>query len=73
MNDGDTIVIGGILKSTEEKSVSGWPWLQKIPVLGWLFKTEDVNKTKKQLLIFVTPRILKSDYLGENPEKIINP
>jgi type IV pilus assembly protein PilQ len=73
MNDGDTIVIGGISKSTEEKAVSGWPWLQKIPVLGWLFKTENVNKGKKQLLIFVTPRILKSDYLGESLEKIINP
>ncbi|HON58820.1 MAG TPA: hypothetical protein PLT45_04725, partial [Smithella sp.] len=59
INDGDTVVIGGILKSQEDKTVSGWPFLQKIPVLGWLFKTEDVSKTKRQLLIFVTPRILK--------------
>ena len=58
--------------TNETKSVSGWPCLQKIPVLGWLFKTENVNKGKKQLLIFVTPRILKSDYMGESPEKIIN-
>ena len=58
--------------TNEEKSVSGWPWLQKIPVLGWLFKTENVTKRKKQLLIFVTPKILKSDNLGESPEKIIN-
>ncbi|HQG65726.1 MAG: secretin and TonB N-terminal domain-containing protein [Smithella sp.] len=64
INDGDTIVIGGILRSTESKSVSGWPWLQKIPVLGWLFKKQDVNKEKRQLLIFVTPKVLNS----ENPE-----
>jgi len=72
ISNGDTIVIGGVMVTNETKSVSGWPWLQKVPVLGWLFKTENVNKGKKQLLIFVTPRILKSDYLGENSERIIN-
>jgi len=61
INDGDTVVIGGILRSQEDKTVSGWPWLQKIPVLGWLFKTEDLTKTNRQLLVFVTPKILKSD------------
>ena len=72
ISDGETIVIGGVMVTDEEKNVQGWPWLQKIPVLGWLFKTESVTKTKKQLLIFVTPRILQSDYRGETPEKIIN-
>ena len=71
INDGDTVVVGGIYKSTEDISDSGWPWLQKIPVLGFLFKTNTIDKTKKQLLIFVTPRILKSDYVGENPDKIL--
>ncbi|HUN56182.1 MAG TPA: secretin and TonB N-terminal domain-containing protein [Smithella sp.] len=59
VSDGDTVVIGGIMQSDEEKNVTGWPFLQHIPVLGWLFKTEDINNTKKQLLIFVTPKILK--------------
>ncbi|MFA5321533.1 MAG: secretin and TonB N-terminal domain-containing protein [Smithella sp.] len=72
INDGDTIVIGGILKSQESKTVSGWPWLQKIPVLGFLFKTESLSKEKRQLLIFVTPKILKSDYVGERPENFLN-
>ena len=72
ISDGDTIVIGGVMASQETKAVSGWPWLQQIPVLGWLFKTEDITKTKKQLLIFVTPRILKGDNFEENAEKIIN-
>jgi type IV pilus assembly protein PilQ len=61
------------MATNEVKSVSGWPWLQQIPVLGWLFKTEDVESHKKQLLIFVTPRILKGDSFGESAEKIINP
>jgi len=72
IRDGDTIVIGGVMVTDETKAVSGWPWLQQVPVLGWLFKTEAINRSKKQLLIFVTPRILKGDSLGETPEKIIN-
>jgi type IV pilus assembly protein PilQ len=73
INDGDTVVIGGILRQQDSKAVSGWPWLQKIPVLGWLFKTDDRTKTKRQLLIFVTPKILDSCYLEETPGKIANP
>lgn len=73
ISDGDTVVIGGVMLTSEQKQTTGWPWLQKIPVLGWLFKTESINKGKKQLLIFVTPRILKGDFLGESPEKILNP
>jgi type IV pilus assembly protein PilQ len=73
INDGDTVVVGGIVKSTDTKGVSGWPWLQKIPVLGWLFKTENVNRDKRQLLIFVTPKILPSDYVGDGSYTTTNP
>lgn len=61
ISDGDTVVVGGVMSIDESTSVSGWPWLQKIPVLGWLFKTENIKRNKKQLLVFVTPRILKGD------------
>ncbi len=71
VNDGDTVVIGGVMATDDEKSVEGWPFLQQIPVLGWLFKTQDVNTTKNQLLIFVTPKILKSNNFKESSEKII--
>jgi type IV pilus assembly protein PilQ len=67
INDGDTVVIGGILRSTESKSVSGWPWLQKIPVLGWLFKTDSIKNQKRQLLIFVTPKVLNDDNQEGSP------
>jgi len=70
INDGDTVVIGGIVKSTDSEGARGLPWLQKIPVLGFLFKTETTSKTKRQLLIFVTPKILSSDYTGESPDSI---
>jgi type IV pilus assembly protein PilQ len=73
LSDGDTVVIGGVMSMSEDKQDSGWPFLQHIPVLGWLFKTQTSDRTKKQLLIFVTPKILKSDKFEESAEKIINP
>ncbi|MEN6620769.1 MAG: secretin and TonB N-terminal domain-containing protein [Smithella sp.] len=69
VQNGDTIVIGGILKSSNSTSVSGLPWLQKIPVLGWLFKTENTSRDKKQLLIFITPKILQNAELAGSIEK----
>ncbi len=58
VNDGDTVVIGGIIKSGERASQAGLPFLSKIPILGWLFKTESKEKRKEELLIFITPRIV---------------
>ncbi|MCX7982878.1 MAG: hypothetical protein N2572_08220 [Syntrophales bacterium] len=59
IKDGDTVVIGGVRKTEESEGVTGVPWLSKIPVLGWLFKSEEITKTSRELLIFITPRILK--------------
>jgi len=58
VNDSDTIVLGGVYKSTEVSGESGIPWLSRIPVLGWLFKAQSVQKDQRELLIFITPRIL---------------
>ena len=66
VRDGDTVVIGGISKVDESKITAGVPWFYKIPVLGWLFKTENIDIKKRQLLIFITPRILsESGYIED--------
>jgi type IV pilus assembly protein PilQ len=66
VRDGDTVVIGGISKVDESKITSGVPWFYKIPVLGWLFKTENIDIKKRQLLIFITPKILsESGYIED--------
>jgi type IV pilus assembly protein PilQ len=58
VDDGDTLVIGGITKSRESADDSGVPLLSKIPVLGYLFgQTKDVS-TQEELLIFMTPKIV---------------
>ena len=64
VNDGDTIVIGGILKTSDQRTESGVPWFMKIPVLGWLFKTEGITKSRKQLMVFITPKIIAKEDTG---------
>jgi type IV pilus assembly protein PilQ len=59
INDGDTLVIGGIFKTNISESLAYVPALGKIPILGWLFKTKDHINNTSELLIFITPRIIK--------------
>ncbi len=59
VNDGQTVVLGGILETTKSKAADKVPYLGDIPILGHLFKsTTDVNN-KTELLIFITPKILR--------------
>ncbi len=57
--DGDTLVMGGIFTTNTSKNVANVPGLAKIPVLGWLFKQKKVIDDTTELLIFITPRIIK--------------
>lgn len=61
VENGDTIVIGGIYQVDTTDTTSGVPWLMNIPVLGWLFKNKSVNRDKNELVIFLTPRILNRE------------
>jgi len=58
VKDGETVVIGGMYKISTNDSVSGVPGLMKIPLLGWLFKSDAITSSTNELLIFVTPRIV---------------
>jgi type IV pilus assembly protein PilQ len=59
VDDGDTLVIGGITKSSETTGDDGVPYLAKIPLLGYLFGTKSEVKRQEELLIFMTPRIVQ--------------
>jgi len=65
VKDGETVVIGGIYEITKEENETGIPFLMKIPILGWLFKNQHIKDKKNELLIFVTPTILKNIYKDE--------
>lgn len=57
VKDGETAVIGGIYENTKSDSTSGVPVLSQIPVIGWLFKNNEVTDNTSELMVFLTPRI----------------
>jgi type IV pilus assembly protein PilQ len=59
VNDGQTVVLGGILDTHKTKSANKVPFLADIPVLGYLFKSSTNINNKTELLIFITPKILR--------------
>jgi len=59
VNDGDTIVIGGIVIRDTEWSEARVPFLWRIPILGWLFKNRQISDDKSELLIFLSPTIVE--------------
>jgi type IV pilus assembly protein PilQ len=58
VGNGETVVLGGVFKSTDVTNTDKIPFLGDLPYVGRLFKRTDVTKTKQELLVFVTPRIL---------------
>lgn len=62
VKDGRTVVIGGLMQETEEISINKVPILGDIPILGWLFKFKSKSKNKKNLLVFLSPHIVKEDH-----------
>ena len=60
VSDGETVVIGGILTDDYSDNVTKVPWLGDIPVLGWAFKTVERQLQKKNLLVFLTPHIVRT-------------
>lgn len=59
IKDGDTIVLGGIFKTTTSNDNSGIPGISKLPGVGWLFSNKENKEDTTEIIIFITPRILK--------------
>ena len=58
IKDGETVVLGGIFRNTFDQTETGVPYLQSVPVLGWLFKSLQRTNHYEELLVFVTPRVV---------------
>ncbi|NVJ67546.1 MAG: type IV pilus secretin PilQ, partial [Gammaproteobacteria bacterium] len=61
VNNGETIVLGGIFQHRTTLNETKVPLLGDIPLLGWLFRNTSRENAKQELLIFVTPKILNPD------------
>ncbi|MGE5308359.1 MAG: secretin and TonB N-terminal domain-containing protein [Deltaproteobacteria bacterium] len=70
VKDGETVMIGGLLKDVKENEVIGIPVLSKIPLIGGLFRRHTNNSQKMDLLIFITAQIIKPGDLL--PQEIVN-
>ncbi|MGZ3699944.1 MAG: type IV pilus secretin PilQ, partial [Bdellovibrionota bacterium] len=64
VESGATLVIGGIYTLQNNKTSDGFPFLHKIPILGWLFGSDSDATSRSELMIFVTPRILNPKEAG---------
>ncbi len=65
IKDGETVVIGGLLKDVKTKSKMGVPFLGKIPLLGLLFQRETNDTEKIDLLIFITARVMREEEFSD--------
>ncbi|HAN56985.1 MAG TPA: type IV pilus secretin PilQ, partial [Betaproteobacteria bacterium] len=61
VQNGETAVLGGIYEQNKRGDVTKVPFLGDIPVLGHLFRTDSRQDTKTELLVFLTPRIVRDD------------
>jgi type II secretory pathway component GspD/PulD (secretin) len=77
VQDGQTIVIGGLIREDNSKALSGVPFLSKIPLIGWLFGNTQDDKSRAELIILLTPHVIKnqkdaqavtSDYVDQMTE-----
>jgi len=63
VGNGETVVLGGIFESNNSTTITKTPFLGDIPYLGRLFKRTQVSEVRSELLIFITPKIIKSDLI----------
>lgn len=63
VRDEETVVLGGLRQISASTNKSEFPWFAKAPVLGWFFKSDNKQHTKNDLMLFVTPHIVKAPTL----------
>ena len=61
VNEGDHLVIGGIMTSVQSEEIRKVPLFGDIPILGWLFKQRGTQEIRRELVIFITPTMLKTE------------
>ncbi len=70
VDNGSTIVIGGIYNYSKTEAHSGVPFLKDIPIIGWLFRTPYAPQTSKnEMIIFLTPRIINQEEAGLSADR----
>jgi general secretion pathway protein D len=63
--DGEVNLLGGILEDTETQSMSGWPWISKLPLLKYLFAQDNKQHTENEIIFAITPHIVRAPEITE--------
>jgi general secretion pathway protein D len=70
--DGEVNLIGGILQDTETKSLSGYPWLSKVPILKYLFGQENKQRQESEIVFAIIPHIIRSTEVTDENLKMVD-
>lgn len=70
VGNGNTASVAGLVKATFAESETGVPFLAKIPILGWFFKSKTKSNRDKELIVFITPRIVDQDFQEQKLEDV---
>jgi general secretion pathway protein D len=83
LQEGEVTILGGLVEHSQNKAVTGWPGLSRLPLLRYLFSGEDVSNSQNEVLIVVTPKLVRSRDLarqslqalsvGTDSEMVIRP
>jgi general secretion pathway protein D len=72
LEDGEINLVGGILTDTETQSMSGYPWLAKIPLLKYLFAQEAKHRTESEVVFAITPHIVRAEEITDENLRLID-
>jgi len=72
LEDGEINLVGGILTDTEIQSMSGYPWLAKIPLLKYLFAQEKKERTESEVVFAITPHIVRAEEITDENLRLID-
>jgi general secretion pathway protein D len=72
LQDGEVNLVGGILEESESKSLSGYPWLTKVPILKYLFGQEAKDRRENEIVFAITPHVIRAQDITEQNLRLVN-
>src|SRR6202521_6393391 len=72
LEDGEINLVGGILTDEETRSISGYPWLAKIPLLKYLFGQENKDRRETEIVFAITPHIVRAEEITDENLRLID-
>ena len=72
VHDGEVNLVAGILEDTETKSLSGYPWLTKLPILKYLFGQENKERLEDEVVFAITPHIVRAQEITDDNLRMID-